>query len=66
MQNFTRLEIDLPADAARVFAVILAEYNAKCHGEPFTPSELAASILLAVLEDTEDNCVDLRGLRYDA
>lgn len=47
---FTRIEIDLPPHAADLFGMILREYNAKT-STPFTPSELAASILVAVLGD---------------
>jgi hypothetical protein len=55
---FVRIEIDLPLDAALNFAEVLRDCNSR-PGEKFTPSELAASILMAVLED---DAVDLRRL----
>lgn len=60
---YVRIELDLPEDAANRFAFLLAEVNAK-PGEKFTPSELAASLLIAVLEDDYAvvKPVDLRSL----
>lgn len=60
---YTRIELDLPEDAANRFAFLLAEMNAG-PGEKYTPSELAASLLIAVLEDdyAADKPVDLRSL----
>lgn len=47
---FTRLVIDLDSRSATALALLIAEMNA-VGGEPWTPTQLAASLLAAVLED---------------
>lgn len=60
---FTRIECDLGPDAAERFGFVLRQYNSLPGIKPFTPSELAASIITAVLEDeAQAEAVDLRAI----
>lgn len=58
--SYVRVEVDLPPDAAEKFSFLLAEVNAV--GPQFTPSELAASLIISILDDEASHPVDLRSL----